>query len=307
MKHKKNKFYKDGSFHHLYVKSIEGNILFYKPEDYLFFYTLFSILVRKHGIRVESFCIMFNHFHACLSATSHDSLKAFCRDLSSAFTLGYCKEYHLGGSILMPCGYYPKTAGKLHRSCLIYISNNPSSGKLVPTAIMYKWNLLAYFQSDHPFSEKMIKRECRFAMRQALSLVDGCHKRHQYLNFTLLLRIYKGLNSVERAQMTDYIIVKYFFLDKDSFISHFGSLEKAIVAIDSSAGAENDFFEPWEDYSVYLSMLKATIKSGLDIKRFRFHEMADDDFELLRRKMAVVPGVTKKHLDRFLHTHTSGY
>ncbi len=301
MRFKNNKFYREGSFHHLYVKSIDGNVLFYKAEDYLVLYTLFSMLARKYGIKTEMFCIMFNHFHACLLAPSHKALKAFCRDLSSILTVHYNGEYGLSGKLLMPCGYVPKTSGKIHRSCLIYIANNPSAGKIVRTAIMYKWNLLAYFNSDHPFSEKLVKRRCRFKMRQALAMVDGCHQRGRFLNYKLLERIFHGLTTQEKAQIIDYIIVKYFFLDKRSFISHFDSLENALTAIDSSAGSENDFYEPWEDYSVYLSMLKTTRQSGIDYKGYRFHEMSPREFASLQEKLANLPGVTAKHMKRFLH------
>lgn len=298
MKTVRNKFYRDGSFHHIYEKSINGNVLFYRTEDYLFFYTLFSVLTRRYHIITEAFCIMFNHYHACSKARTHTALKAFLRDLSSTFTKGYNEEYGLTGKLLVPCGYVPKTSGKLHRSCLIYIVNNPAAGKLVKSAIMYKWNLLAYLQSDHPFSEKLVKRNCRFKMRNALALVDGSFKRWQSLNYKLLERVFDGLNQIEKAQITDYIIVKYFFMDKSSFISHFGSLDNALSAIYSTSGSENDFYEPWEDYSPYLSMLLVIMKQWK--RNYRFHEMPVKDLMILRRKLSSLPGATKMHVERFL-------
>ena len=299
MKTVRNKFYREGSFHHIYGKSINGNVRFYRTEDYLFFYTLFSVLTKRYHVITEAFCIMFNHYHACSKARTHVALKAFLRDLSSIFTNGYNKEYGLTGKLLMPCGYVPKTSGKQHRSCLIYIANNPVVGKLVKSAIMYKWNLLAYFQSDHPFSEKLVKRNCRFKMRNALALVDGNFKRGQYLNYKLLERVFDGMNQKEKAQITDYIIVKYFFLDKSSFISHFDNLDNALSAIDSSSGSENDFYEPWEDYSPYLSMLLVIIKQWN--RNYRFQEMPIKDLLILRRKLSDLPGATKMHVERFLH------
>ena len=67
---------------------------------------------------------------------------------------------------------------------------------------------------------------------------------------------------------------------------------------------EDDFHEPWEDYSVYYSMLKATKNSGLDCKRFRFQEMSAREFRRLYNKLSTLPGVTKKHLHRFLHIYS---
>ena len=301
MSFKKNKFYREGSFHHLYVKAVKGNVLFYRTEDYLFLYTLFCILVLKYKVQVESFCIMFNHFHASVRASSHKVLKDFCRDLLSIFTVEYNKEYNLSGKLLMSCGYAPKSSGKKHRSCIVYIANNPVTGRLVSKAELYKWNILAYLRTDHPFSEKLVKRNCRFAMRQALARVDGFRNREQNLNYKALEIIFKKLTTKERAQIIDYIIVKYFFIDRQSFVSHFGDLDKTMMAIESTAGSEDDFYEPWEDYSVYLSMLKTTINSGLDIKQFRFHEMSQKNLTILRNKLIDTPGLTRKHLNRFLH------
>lgn len=301
MRFRKNKFYREGAFHHLYIKAKNGNVIFYRIEDYLFIYTLASVLSRRHKVIVELFCVMFNHLHGCVKARTQSVFRAFLRDLSSLFTVGYNEEYHLTGSLLLPCGYAPKVSAKTHKTCLIYIANNPSTGRLVKSVLDYKWGLVPYFFSDHPFSEKLVKRNARFAMRQALSIVDGCKRRGQHLNYPILRKIFKKLNSREKAQIVDYIIIKYFFLDKQSFFSHFESEEKALVAMDSSAGSEHDLYEPWEDYSVYLEMIRATLSSGLDYKMFRFHQMPADQLIILRNKLSGLPGVTKIHIERFLH------
>ena len=191
MSFRKNKFYREGAFHHLYVKAKNGNVLFYRVEDYLFIYTLVSVLSKKYNVIVELFCTMFNHLHGCVKARTQGIFRAFLRDLSSLFTVGYNEEYHLTGSLLMPCGYAPKTSEKHHKTCLIYIANNPSAGRLVKSVLEYKWGLVPYFFSDHPFSDKLVKRNARFAMRQALSIVDGCERRDQYLNYSTLKRIFR--------------------------------------------------------------------------------------------------------------------
>ena len=307
MSFRKNKFYRDGAFHHLYIKAKKGNVLFYKVEDYLFIYTLVGVLSQRHNVTVELFCIMFNHLHGCVKARAQDIFRAFLRDLSSLFTVGYNEEYHLDGQLLMPSGYAPKTSAKTHKTCLIYIANNPSTGRLVKSVLEYKWGLVPYFFSDHPFSDRLVKRNARFAMRQALSIVDGCKHRGQYLNYAILGRIFKKLNSREKAQIVDYIIVKYFFLDRRSFFSHFESEEKALLAMDSSAGSEHDVYDPWEDYSVYLEMIRVTLSSGLDHKRFRFHQMPEDQLNILRRKLSKLPGATQRHIGRFLHLDPDAY
>jgi hypothetical protein len=114
-------------------------------------------------------------------------------------------------------------------------------------------------------------------------------------------RIFSKLNGREKRQAIDYIVSKYNPLDRDAFISRFGSFEKAIVAIDATTGAEHDLTEPWEDYSIYVNMLKITRSSGLDHHGFRFHEMDGDDLLELARKLSGIRNMTAEHLRRFLH------
>ena len=68
MRYQRNRFYRDGVFHHLYIKALYGRILFYKTEDYLVLYSLFCTLVTKYCLKVEMFCII--QPHSRLSARS---------------------------------------------------------------------------------------------------------------------------------------------------------------------------------------------------------------------------------------------
>ncbi|MBQ1618936.1 MAG: transposase, partial [Bacteroidales bacterium] len=79
----KNRIFKEGSAHHLYLKALNGNVLFYRTEDYVFFLSLLSVLARRYGIDVEAMCIMFNHIHLFVKAADERVFKAFCRDLQS--------------------------------------------------------------------------------------------------------------------------------------------------------------------------------------------------------------------------------
>jgi len=245
--------------------------------------------------------IMFNHTHTFTGPVRRAVFEAFRRDLQSMFSLGYNEEYHRTGPLMMPSGFAPKSSWKSILSCLSYIVNNPVAGRLCSRALDYKWNLLPSLVSSHPFSEKLIKRDCGFRMRRALRIVDECFKKRKILTYALQRQIFKGLNGEEKKSAVDYIINKYNPIDKDAFIFRFGSFEKAIVTIDATTGAEHDLIEPWEDYSIYVKMLKVTLSSGLDHHGFRFHEMNDDNFNLLLRKLSGIRGVTPEHLRRFLH------
>ena len=77
-------------------------------------------------------------------------------------------------------------------------------------------------------------------MRRALKVVDIQIKQREYLNHATLTRIFDGLTSDEKAQLTDYIVFKYNFLNYSRLSEIYESFDKMLVAVDSNAGAEHD-------------------------------------------------------------------
>ena len=300
MRGRNNRFYRDGCAHHVFLKALEGNVLFYRTEDYIFFLTLLYSTARRYGIRIEAVCIMFNHVHIFVKPTDSDRFKSFVNDLQHRFSIIYNKEYSLSGSLMMHAGFAPKSSRKSILSCLIYIVNNPVAGNLTSNAMGYKWNLLAYFRNSNPFSERLVKRESRFRMRRALKMVDYYSAHGKCLDYNLQERIFNGLTKSEKAQLVDYIVSKYNPVDYGSLISRFGSIESLVMAAESTIGTEYDLPEPREDYSIYAKMLQITQRSGIDHHIFHFNRMDKDDFVRLGNAMTVIPRMTHDHLRRFL-------
>lgn len=294
-----NRIFKEGSAHHIYLKARNGNVLFYRTEDYIYFLTLLYVLARRYGIDIDALCIMFNHVHLFVRAVSVNVFKAFCRDLQSMFSTGYNKEYHLKGKLMMRSGYAPKSSHKSILSCLIYIVNNPVAGHLTKVALKYKWNLLAYYQSNCPFSEKLDKSRSRLRMREAARIVDYCYRQGKPLNYPVMQSAFKGLTSKERLTITDYIVSLYNPIDKGSFLKRFGDWETAMLAINSTTGTEHDIKETWEDYSVYLLMLKQCQRHN--IKPQQIHLMEKEEKLHLIRILSAVPNSKPEHIRRFLH------
>ena len=130
MRGRDNKIYHEGCAHHLYLKALKGNVLFYRTEDFIFFFTLCGVLAKRYRIGLEALCIMFNHVHAFVKPVPKAIFTAFCRDLQSIFAKEYNKEYHRTGPLMMQAGFAPKSSHKSILSCLVYIFNNPVAGKI---------------------------------------------------------------------------------------------------------------------------------------------------------------------------------
>ena len=199
---------------------------------------LYSIAERKHWeiLAVE---VMPDHVHLFVRPVKRSAFAAFLRDLQCRFSFTYNKEYGHKGPLMMPSGYAPKTSRKSINSCLIYIFNNPVEGGMIKRAVEYKWNLLAYSTCDHPFSERLVKRDSRSRMRRVLEYVDYCFEKDTYLDYSLQNRIFNPLTPMEKKQIIDYIVCKYNPVPKDILTSRFGSYENAVIAIDSFKGSES--------------------------------------------------------------------
>ena len=67
--------------YHVYIKGVHGWGLFYRMEDCLMFYTLFSTLAREMRLRIIAFCLMFNHIHFLVEGISQKEA-IVCEDIA---------------------------------------------------------------------------------------------------------------------------------------------------------------------------------------------------------------------------------
>ena len=96
---------------------------------------------------------------------------------------------------------------------MAYNYNNPVERKLVTRAEDYRWNLLAYAISDHPFSLPLDIPRSRYKMRLVLQEVQACRKQGRYLHYQQLERWFTDLNVEETQQLTDFIINQWNIVD----------------------------------------------------------------------------------------------
>ena len=72
-----------------------------------------------------------------------------------------------------------------------------------------------------------------------------------------------------------------------------------MTAIDSTTGADHDIQEKWEDYSVYLAMLKQCLR--LRIRPERINTIEKEEKLKLINVFATVTHSAPEHIRRFLH------
>lgn len=270
MKYKKRRFI-PGECMHIYQRTVNGFNIFYDLEDFLVFYTIFSVISGLYDIRILQLCMMIDHVHTLISSESLSEISAFVRHYSSLFVMEYNNDVGRRGQLFHKSfGSAPKKGSKKIRSAIVYIGNNPVEKKLCGSASEYRWNFLAYIDDRHPFSERKSINICSFRLKKALKEVKRQVVSKSYLTYPFLRRVFDGLDHKDREYLTDFIIAEYYPFDNDALLSFYESKEDMFHAMRSTAGSDYDIREKYYAGSdtVYREML-AFMRSSADVTPVR--------------------------------------
>ena len=294
--------YQRGAVGHIYQRARSGFVVFYSVKDSLVFFTIFSLTAAKHRIRVLGLCLMYNHIHVLVEAEDHKAIARFMQELCSKFSRTYNIRHGLKGSLFSTYGLSNKRGGKQIRTSLAYLYNNPVEDRICKRAEEWHWNFLAYANSDHPYSEKLVLREAAVGMRKAARTVRTLHAHQRPLTYKVLDDLFKSLNINEKKQLVDFIVREYSVIDFKSTISYYGSHGNMLTAFGSNTGSEYDIREPHDPYSG-MAYRKMTHHLASD-KRFSGIEdvlqlPAEERIAYLN-ELAIACGVSLNHARKFL-------
>lgn len=249
MKNGNRKFYR-GEVTHVYQRAVNGFNIFYQLEDYLVFYTIFSVFLRRFNVTAIALCLMIDHFHALLMCDSKVTFSRFIAAVTSLYSRLFNETLSRRGQLFdKSYGSAPKIGEKQIRAAILYVFNNATEKNICVDPLDYMWNFLAYMQSDHPFSEKFSHKTASRKLINARKEVTQARSAERWLNYAQLSRIYKGLSLKERLQLTDFIIVSYLPFDNPKLLSYFKSLEMMQLAIRSNTGSEYSIREEYSPHS----------------------------------------------------------
>jgi len=299
---RKDKKYRIDVPQHVYLKGLDGQCIFYGMFDHLVFLTQYFCSAERMEIVTTAYSHMPNHFHSQNRAKSLQNLRSFILSLEPS----YAKEYNSargikGGVFKEEFGSSPKATAKLAKTNICYINCNCTVGKLADNILSYRWNLLAYYDNDHPFSEKIVIRRASAKLKNSLAVVKYMRREVKPLSYNLLMDMFEDLDERESAQLTDFIVSKYNPLSYDAIIHYFGSLEKAKEAMVYNEGSEYDLKEDWEDYSNYEKMTAIYRELFPEHKICNVESLSTEEQELLLREISYRTGVSLKQIRKFLH------
>lgn len=250
---------------HIYLRCIDKGVIFYTVSDRLVYYTLASVKSQRRNVRVLAAAIMFTHVHQSVMSDSYPALYGYLHDLDTSFSRLYNAYHHRSGRLFgKPPGCSQKYSLKEKRTNLIYVYNNHVEKGLCRRAVDERWSLLAYAFSDHPFSPAIQKKTVSRPLRRALNLVDRRVAKCRALEYCDLDGIFARLTPVESQQFVDYVISRYRLVDFAQAAACFDSLEKMVVAADSTTGGEYDINEDFsrEGDSGYVALIRDAASAG---------------------------------------------
>lgn len=230
--------------HHIYQRTVKRFNIFYDLEDYLVYYTIFSIAARQYDVTILGLCLMFDHIHMLIKTEAKVTMSEFVRQVTCMFAREQNNDVGRKGAFFQArFGSAPKRGMKLLRTAIAYLFNNPVEKRLCERAEEYRWNFLAYAVSQHPFSAPLIIRQASQPLKRAIKEVDLAESEDRHLRYAQLKRLLSKLEERERMQLVDHIISIYKPFDYEEIIACYGSYEDMLTAINSNTGSEYDIKE----------------------------------------------------------------
>jgi len=250
-----------GEIHHVYQRTLNGFNIFYDVEDYLVYYTVFSVMALRYGVVVWGLCLMIDHIHSLIASDDRDRFSRFLSSVTIQFMKEYNAAYGRTGQLFERFGSAPKKGLKVLRTTIAYLYNNPVEKHLCRRAQDYRWNFLSFGSGNRPgISLSGASR----SLRRAINEIDYTASRVRHLKYAQLRRLLASVSTTERSMLIDYIILKYTVVRYDAIADCYGGYANMLIAINSNAGSEYDIPEVWTTRSdvEYRELYKFVRKKG---------------------------------------------
>lgn len=300
---KRRKFYRS-KVNHVYQRTVNWVNIFYSYEDFLVFYTIFAVCTKSANISVLELCIMFDHIHFLAITENIQELSSFVDRFASWFVKEYNAHTKRKGKLFYKnFGSTPKWSDKDVRSAINYVGNNPVEKLLCRRAHEYRWNFLAYFNNENPFSEKYVASKASRHLRNAIKEAYELAKLNLPLRYCHLKRMMSKLSKRERDIFIDKVIVSYLPFDYEQLVSYYESYENMLTAMDSNTGSEHDIKESNDKSShiVFQEMIESLSMEMAAIDLSRIISLPIVQKMALKQKLKAKYTVSDWQINKFLH------
>lgn len=297
MEGRKRKFNGAG-VQHIYQRAYDWGVIFYDEKDRLVLTTLIITKARKYDVKVLSAAIMYTHIHLSVKCESKIIMSKFVNDYTSAFVRSYNYRNHRQGVLFHHhFGWASKVSKKSIKNNLSYVANNHVEKKICSSVLSTRWNFLAYWDNENPFSTQSSVESSE--MKRYKNLVRKRCRENKPINYEQLDNMDCRLSPAEMERMIDYIIFTYRIIEYDIIAGFYNSFEEMIIAFDSTTGSE---YEIVEEYVTESDVEYANLISCLwDEELNRVYQMSDEEKMDLAKRMYSSTRASKRQIRKFLH------
>lgn len=96
---KERNFYKN-TFHHLYNRGANKELIFFERENYFYFLKRMKYYCSKYGINILAYCLMPNHFHLFVRQTTDEqTIAMFVSSLLNSYVKSVNQKYKRSGTL----------------------------------------------------------------------------------------------------------------------------------------------------------------------------------------------------------------
>ena len=129
-----------GSSYHTTQRGHDRQLIFHDDADRIEYLTLIAKYSARHGVRIETYCLMPNHIHLVVVPERTDSLALAIGQAHNCYSRNFNKKYERRGH-LWESRFHSVLLDAEHRiNALLYVERNPVRAGLVENAWDYTWS-----------------------------------------------------------------------------------------------------------------------------------------------------------------------
>jgi REP element-mobilizing transposase RayT len=163
----------EDSFYHVITRGNNKKVIFKEPDDCLRWLSLLKSYKKEYKTRVLAYCLMPNHYHLLIQASSE--LSQFMCILNVQYAKFFNKKYNISGHLFGDRFKSFLVADDPYLLTLIrYIHNNPVRANLTDNPLSYEFSSLKDYQRkngiiDTKLIEKIVDK---FAKKSILKILS---------------------------------------------------------------------------------------------------------------------------------------
>ena len=148
---RKPRIMSSSGIYHIILRSVNQHIIFEDDSDYQKFLFVLSDSVKRYDIQIYAYCLMDNHAHLLIHASS-DCLASFFQSFGTRFVRWYNNKYTRSGHLFQDRFYSVAIENdRAFLSVLLYIHNNPVNANICRYPSEYRWSSFnAYHGAQNP-------------------------------------------------------------------------------------------------------------------------------------------------------------